>query len=70
MTDRIREAVLRNESGNRLKEIAISEGMSTMRESGIRKALEGESTVEEVCRLLLTEEMAEVTLDEELPKAA
>jgi type IV pilus assembly protein PilB len=70
MTDRIREAVLRNESGNRLKEIAVSEGMSTMRDSGIRKALEGESTVEEVCRLLLTEEMAEVSLDEELPKAA
>jgi type II secretory ATPase GspE/PulE/Tfp pilus assembly ATPase PilB-like protein len=59
MTDPLREAVLRNASGSVLKEIAVQEGMSTMRESGIRKALEGESTVEEVVRLLLTEEMSD-----------
>jgi len=56
MSDRLREAVLQNVGGSVLKEIAIAEGMMTMRESGIRKALQGETTLEEVCRVLLSEE--------------
>ncbi|HXG24174.1 MAG TPA: ATPase, T2SS/T4P/T4SS family, partial [Chthonomonadales bacterium] len=56
MSDRMREAVLKNVGGSALKEIAIAEGMMTMRESGILKALHGETTLEEVCRVLLSEE--------------
>jgi type II secretory ATPase GspE/PulE/Tfp pilus assembly ATPase PilB-like protein len=56
MSDRLREAVLQNVGGSVLKEIAIAEGMMTMRESGIQKALQGETTLEEVCRVLLSEE--------------
>lgn len=56
VTDRLRDAVLKNVGGTVLKEIAIEDGMMTMRQAGIRKALEGESTLEEVCRVLLTEE--------------
>jgi type IV pilus assembly protein PilB len=59
MTDRMRDAVLQSVGAGKLKDIAIAEGMTTMRESGIRKALEGETSVEEVCRLLLTEEMGD-----------
>jgi len=56
MSEKLREAVLRNTGGSTLKEIAIAEGMMTMRQAGIRKALEGETTLEEVCRVLLSEE--------------
>jgi type II secretory ATPase GspE/PulE/Tfp pilus assembly ATPase PilB-like protein len=59
MSDRLREGVLKNVGGTRLKEIAREDGMMTMREAGIHKALEGETTLEEVCRVLLTEEEAE-----------
>ncbi|MBI3722104.1 MAG: Flp pilus assembly complex ATPase component TadA, partial [Fimbriimonas ginsengisoli] len=77
MTDRMREAVLLNEGGIKLKDLAIAEGMVTMRDAGIRKAVEGETTVEEVCRLLMTEEMGEPQPaieqeegDDEMPIAA
>jgi type IV pilus assembly protein PilB len=56
MTDRIREMVLARASGVDLKSQAMSEGMSTMRESGIRKVREGTTTAEEVMRVLFTEE--------------
>ncbi len=56
LSERIREGVLKNIGGSALKEIAISEGMITMRQSGIRKVLEGETRLEEVCRVLLSEE--------------
>jgi type II secretory ATPase GspE/PulE/Tfp pilus assembly ATPase PilB-like protein len=68
MTDRMREAVLRNQGGSALKEIAIADGMMTMREAGVRKALEGETTLDEVCRVLLTDERGDN--DEALPAAA
>jgi len=56
MTDTLRDAVLRNVGGVALKEIAIREGMKTMKESGIRKVLEGETTVDEVYRVLMSED--------------
>ncbi|HSV73000.1 MAG TPA: ATPase, T2SS/T4P/T4SS family [Chthonomonadales bacterium] len=59
VSDRLREAVLRNVGGSALKEIAMADGMTTMRESGIRKVLQGETTPEEVCRVLLSEEFGE-----------
>ncbi len=59
VTDRLREGVMRNVGGAALKEIALADGMMPMREAGIRKALDGETTLEEVCRVLLTEEEAD-----------
>jgi type IV pilus assembly protein PilB len=56
VTDRLREGVLQNVGGAALKEIALADGMMPMREAGIRKALDGETTLDEVCRVLLTEE--------------
>jgi type IV pilus assembly protein PilB len=56
VSDQLRDAVLRNVGGMPLKEIAIADGMSTMRESGIRKVLEGETTIDEVARVLMSEE--------------
>jgi len=56
MTDRMREAVLSNAGGATLKDIAKADGMVTMRESGVRKVLEGDTTLEEVARVLMSEE--------------
>jgi type IV pilus assembly protein PilB len=56
ISDQLRDAVLRNVGGMALKEIAIADGMSTMRESGVRKVLEGETTIDEVARVLMSEE--------------
>lgn len=59
LTDRLREAILRNVGGIALRDIAMADGMTTMRESGIRKVLEGDTTPEEVCRVLLNEDAGE-----------
>ncbi len=68
VSDRMRDGVLRNVGGTMLKEIAISDGMITMKESGIRKVLSGETTLDEVCRVLLSDEGERANI--ELPAAA
>lgn len=56
MSDAIRDMVLGRSSGDRIKEQAMAEGMSTMRQSGIRKMLEGKTSPEEIMRVLYVEE--------------
>ncbi|HZT42030.1 MAG TPA: GspE/PulE family protein [Chthonomonadaceae bacterium] len=56
MSDKLRDMVLRRESGSQLRGQAIAEGMMTMREAGIRKALQGMTTLEEVTRVLFSED--------------
>jgi len=68
MSDGLRDGVLRNAGGTFLKEQAVRDGMVTMREAGIRKVVEGETTVEEICRVLMTEETGEAPIA--LPTAA
>ena len=51
MTDEIREMVMNNANADELRKIATSQGMSTMMEDGIKKALQGMTTVEEVLRV-------------------
>jgi len=50
MTDTIREAVLNGASSAELKELAIKEGMKTMRVSANIRLLEGITSIEEVLR--------------------
>jgi type IV pilus assembly protein PilB len=56
MSDPIREMVLRQGSGVDLADLAVSEGMCTMRQSGVRKVLDGVTTPEEVLRVLYVED--------------
>lgn len=51
LSQSVREAILRRANADEIKKIARQEGMTTLRESGIRKAIEGETTVEEVIRI-------------------
>ena len=57
-TSAIRDAVMRQEPSDTLRRIAIGEGMETLRQDGLRKALEGRTTLEEVLRVTTAEEAA------------
>jgi type IV pilus assembly protein PilB len=50
VTEELRELILVGASGLELKRKAIEEGMITLRRSGLRKVMEGVTTVEEVAR--------------------
>ncbi|HKU39744.1 MAG TPA: type IV-A pilus assembly ATPase PilB [Polyangiales bacterium] len=55
MTDRLKEMVLQGASSAELKQEMIAEGVNTLRMSGINKILEGVTTVEEVCRVTVSD---------------
>ncbi len=50
--DEIREAILRKASASELKKIAVKNGMTTMLEDGFRRARMGDTTFEEVLRVV------------------
>ncbi|MCG6898288.1 MAG: type II secretion system ATPase GspE [Thiocapsa sp.] len=51
MTDQIRKAVLSHATATEIRRIAVLEGMETMYLDGLRKALQGRTTIEEVLRV-------------------
>jgi type IV pilus assembly protein PilB len=50
VTDELRELILVGASGLELKRKAVEEGMITLRRSGLRKVMDGVTTIEEVVR--------------------
>jgi general secretion pathway protein E len=50
MSDGVRQLVMRHATATELRAQAIADGMETMFENGIRKALAGVTTIEEVLR--------------------
>jgi type IV pilus assembly protein PilB len=56
MSDGLREMVLQRKSAVALREQARQEGMRTMKESALEKALQGITTVEEILRVIYVEE--------------
>ena len=56
MTDKIREIILRGGSAIDIKVAAITDGMRSLRMAGIRKILEGITTIEEVLRVSVSDE--------------
>ncbi|MFW6135184.1 MAG: type II secretion system protein GspE, partial [Elusimicrobiota bacterium] len=51
INDEIRSMIMKNTSSNEIKEVAINSGMRTLLDSGVNKALEGITTIEEVLRV-------------------
>ena len=49
--DAVKDCVMSGADGGRIKKVAVAEGMKTLRDDGIRKALEGETSFEEVMRV-------------------
>jgi type II secretory ATPase GspE/PulE/Tfp pilus assembly ATPase PilB-like protein len=70
MTPRLRDGLRRNLDGAALKQIALDDGMVTMRRSGIAKALAGETTLAEVGRVLIDDEDETTTPSDWLRVAA
>ena len=54
MNDDIKRAVLEGRSADEIEDIAIQHGMTTMLENGVEKALSGETSLEEVIRVIKT----------------
>lgn len=52
MDDDIRQCILRKEPADRIKKIAVINGMETMAEDGFRKAVKGITTIEEILRVI------------------
>ncbi|GAK49374.1 type IV pilus assembly protein PilB [Candidatus Moduliflexus flocculans] len=53
LDERLREGIVKNVPVAALKEMAISQGMNTLKASGIKKIKRGETTVEETLRVIL-----------------
>jgi type IV pilus assembly protein PilB len=53
VTQEIRDLILRNAPTAEIREMAVSQGMKTLRQSGLMKVIEGTTTVEEVLRVTL-----------------
>jgi len=49
--DDIKGLIVKRSSAHIIKETAVEKGVKTLREDGLRKAMAGETTVEEVCRV-------------------
>jgi type IV pilus assembly protein PilB len=56
MTDEIKDLVLKRAATNQIRDMALRQGMKTMRDSGIEKVLRGITTLDEVTRVLVMEE--------------
>jgi type IV pilus assembly protein PilB len=53
ITDDLRALSLRNAPTAEVKDMAIAQGMKTLRQNGLQKVLEGVTTVEEVLRVTM-----------------
>ncbi|MFA6599390.1 MAG: ATPase, T2SS/T4P/T4SS family [Candidatus Omnitrophota bacterium] len=56
VTQELRQVIMRGETADRVKALAQKQGMSTLRESALAKALAGETSLEEVFRVTTEEE--------------
>lgn len=60
LDDEIQRAILEGSDANQLREIARAKGMATLYEDGMRKVLEGQTSIDEVLRV--TQDQAELDL--------
>ncbi len=56
LTSELRQMMAENRPAADIRQLAISAGMRTLRQSGLEKALEGTTTVEEVLRVCLSDD--------------
>jgi type II secretory ATPase GspE/PulE/Tfp pilus assembly ATPase PilB-like protein len=53
VNERVRELIANNHPEAAVKKEVLDQGMNTLRESGVKKVLRGETTVEEILRVIL-----------------
>ena len=56
ISEKMRDAIIQGAPSNQLKRLAIEEGMETLRMAGIRKVLEGATTIEEILSATMADE--------------
>jgi type II secretory ATPase GspE/PulE/Tfp pilus assembly ATPase PilB-like protein len=52
LSEEIERVIIEGGSVEDIHRLAVSQGMTTLRRSGLRKAIEGETTLEEVLRVV------------------
>ena len=52
MTEEVERMIIEGGSMEDIHRLGVNQGMVTLRQSGLRKALEGETTLEEVLRVV------------------
>jgi type II secretory ATPase GspE/PulE/Tfp pilus assembly ATPase PilB-like protein len=57
VTDEVRQLILNHESAGAIKSSAMRNGMSTLRQDGWRKVLAGQTTIEEVVRVSVEDDL-------------
>jgi len=55
LSDRIREMILEKRPSSEIRKIAMTEGMSTLRQSAVAKVLKGDTTLKEINRVTFIE---------------
>jgi type IV pilus assembly protein PilB len=53
ITEEIRDLILRNAPTAEIRDVAVNQGMKTLRQSGLAKVVEGVTTLDEVLRVTL-----------------
>lgn len=51
VSDAVREMILKNANANSIREVAVKNGMVTLRDMGLRRVKEGTTTIEEILRV-------------------
>ena len=51
-SDEVERLIIQGGSADDIHHLAVEQGMVTLRQSGLRKAIEGETTLEEVLRVV------------------
>lgn len=62
--DDIKDLTTKRAGSHVIKQVAVEKGMSTLREDGLRKAMAGETTLEEVCRVTQDSVQAKLRVSE------
>ncbi len=70
VTEPLRRLILQKRDGGELKQMAIAQGMETLRQDGWRRVAQGITTVEEVLRVTQTDEVMAETMPEAAPVGA
>ena len=55
VNDRIRELIMEKASAEKIKQAAVADGMISLKEDGVLKALKGLTTIDEVMRIAYIE---------------
>jgi len=55
LSDKIREMILARRASSEIRHVAMEEGMTTLRKSGLEKAFQGETTLREINRVTLVD---------------